>query len=369
MKILSFKLVFHLFLILNSCLHLQANEVQVEKEKLVIFYPSYGYQVSSTSSDWIIPFRIWVNEDLDAVRKLSLKTARKIIEQKVGIDDLSDSQKKIFLSRAQDFLRDSESGEQIKIQFESDPRKINYVLSGANGEHQTDRNGNLSGEFKISQSRADELLKAQQSNYGWLSFTINGAKHYGTGTIRLISSQGLSVISDIDDTIKVTDIPLGNRVVLNNTFFREFDEAPGMSEMYQSYEHATAFHYVSGGPWQLYRPLSNFLIEPNGNFPKGSFHMKNVRTNLTESETYDDFSNLIGGGATQTQKLEQISNILKHFPKRKFILIGDSGEHDPEVFSEIRKNYPKQIIKIIIRDANNEIKNNPKRLIDMEVVK
>ena len=51
-------------------------------------------------------------------------------------------------------------------------------------------------------------------------------------------------------------------------------------------------------------------------------------------------------------KLKQIEPILKMFPKRKFILIGDSGVKDPEVYKELFTRYPDQIEKFWIRDVN-----------------
>jgi len=52
----------------------------------------------------------------------------------------------------------------------------------------------------------------------------------------------ISVISDIDDTIKITEIPAGPKVVVWNTFFRDFAAASGMATMYQQELGAAAFH-------------------------------------------------------------------------------------------------------------------------------
>ncbi len=63
-------------------------------------------------------------------------------------------------------------------------------------------------------------------------------------------------------------------------------------------------------------------------------------------------------------KFSQIDTILKDFPARKFILIGDSGESDPEVYAYIAKKYPTQIMAILIRDAGSK-QNNPLRYINL----
>ena len=138
----------------------------------------------------------------------------------------------------------------------------------------------------------------------------------------------------------------------------------------RSFDKATAFHYVSGGPWQMYRPLSEFLFDDDSGFPPGSFHMKNVRTNPFESESYDDFRKLAGGSgaATREQKLQQITALLAYFPLRQFVLIGDSGELDPEIFRRVREEHPKQIAEIRIRDIVNARQHAPDRLHDITVI-
>jgi phosphatidate phosphatase APP1 len=49
-----------------------------------------------------------------------------------------------------------------------------------------------------------------------------------------------------------------------------------------------------------------------------------------------------------------IESLLKQFPNRKFILIGDSGERDPEIYGALARKFPAQIIRIYIRDVTNE---------------
>ena len=143
-----------------------------------------------------------------------------------------------------------------------------------------------------------------------------------------------------------------------------------MAQSYREFGRDTAVHYVSGSPWQLYSPLVDFLFSPSVGFPPGSMHMKNVRTNLLESTSYKDFWKLTGfsGSATVVQKTTQITQLLAHFPNRTFTLIGDSGEHDPEIFSGIKQANPNQIIEIRIRDVTDALLHDPKRLEGMTVI-
>jgi phosphatidate phosphatase APP1 len=57
-------------------------------------------------------------------------------------------------------------------------------------------------------------------------------------------------------------------------------------------------------------------------------------------------------------KPPQIIAIIKRYPERKFILVGDSGEKDPEVYAQIQQMFPQQIKKILIRNVTAESADN-----------
>ncbi|GAB5368940.1 hypothetical protein AAMO2058_001362500, partial [Amorphochlora amoebiformis] len=69
-------------------------------------------------------------------------------------------------------------------------------------------------------------------------------------SVYFVPPQGVSVISDIDDTIKVTQVRRRNQM-FKNTFLKEFEPVSGMSSLYQYMANkGAAFHYVSNSPWQ-----------------------------------------------------------------------------------------------------------------------
>ncbi|KAI8344007.1 hypothetical protein BC941DRAFT_2501 [Chlamydoabsidia padenii] len=157
----------------------------------------------------------------------------------------------------------------------------------------------------------------------------------------MIDPEGISIISDIDDTIKVTDILDGRDTILQNTFFRKAKEIPGMSNVFRSWAAEGAkVHYVSNSPWQVYPALQEFLKD--NRFPQGSVHLR-----LVSAQSF------ILGKPGQ-HKLDTITTILEDFPQRKFILVGDSGEIDPEIYAKIYHRYPSQIVKIFIHDVTSE---------------
>ncbi|KAI9270558.1 hypothetical protein BDA99DRAFT_323580 [Phascolomyces articulosus] len=114
-----------------------------------------------------------------------------------------------------------------------------------------------------------------------------------------------------------------------------------MSDVYQYWSNqGVHVHYVSNSPWQVYPALSEFIRDRH--FPAGSMHLRAIST-----------GDLIRRKPGQ-HKLDVIPQILQDFPSRKFILVGDSGERDPEIYQQIYKQYPNQIIKIFIHDVTSE---------------
>ena len=345
-----------------------ADEVDDVPENRVTFYATYGAQ---QDDNWIIPLRIWVHEEPDLARELLAKAVRDELVDRAGMPELDQVQKDRFMYRADGFIADSESRETISFSFDDDPEERQYRLRNADGDSDTDRNGLIEGTVTLPNKTAQVLLAAQRSDNGWLTFRAVSEDHGGVGRVRLIGAEGVSVISDVDDTTKVTNIPSGEAEVLKNTFFREFTAAPCMADLYQSYGDDVSFHYVSGGPWQMYGPLAEFLFGEEAGFPEGTFHMKNVRTNPFESDSYEDIWKMIGSGSQQVtleQKIGQISALLQDFPRRNFVLIGDSGEKDPEVFAAIREQFPDQVAEIQIRDVVNHATAKPERLRGMTII-
>ncbi len=164
-------------------------------------------------------------------------------------------------------------------------------------------------------------------------------------------AQGLSVVSDIDDTIKHTDVT-NTREMLRNTFARPFAPVPGMADWYtriQKTHRTAAFHYVSGSPYPLLPPLQDFLNVHQ--FQAGSVHLRwlPLRPNA-----------LLDREATSRHKTVVIQQLLGDFSQRRFVLVGDSGEYDPEVYGALARANPRRIAAILIRDVTGEGKDAPR---------
>ncbi|KWU42826.1 hypothetical protein RHOSPDRAFT_29924 [Rhodotorula sp. JG-1b] len=155
---------------------------------------------------------------------------------------------------------------------------------------------------------------------------------------------GVRIVSDVDDTIKWTEVTKGTKTIFRNVFVRELGEirVPGMSSWYRSLQaHGAQFHYVSNSPIELWPVLRTFL--KLAGFPNGSCSLKEY-----------------GGASSALAKLWEepgqrkkanVETILKEFPAARFILVGDSGEQDLELYVALARQYPSNILAIYIRDV------------------
>jgi len=332
----------------------------------VTFYQTYGYK---DGNHWVVPVHLHVWERGLIQRALERRIANiaRDAERFTG-REMNGLDQARFRLRIAAFAADDEGGQRITIAFDNDPGDRRYPLTDSTGNVlQSDRNGHVDGQIRIPLDAASELLQGQGSKNGFLTYHAVASGHTGKGKLRLIPDTpgSLSVISDIDDTIKITEVPAGHRVLYLNTFIREFRSAPGMADRYKQWSDA-AFHYVSGGPWQLYDPLFEFL--PGEGFPDGSVHMRNFPLRIedaTKSQQFVEF--LFNKEATANHKKERIREIMTHFPSRTFVFVGDSGEADPEVYREI-KDDPKfghRVQAIFIRTVTESKEG---RLDGMEVI-
>ncbi|ODH26752.1 UV damage endonuclease UvdE [Paracoccidioides brasiliensis] len=162
-----------------------------------------------------------------------------------------------------------------------------------------------------------------------------------TEEVRVIEPTGISLISDIDDTIKHSGITSGAKEIFRNTFVRNLGDLTvlGVNEWYSKLaDMDVRIHYVSNSPWQLYPLLKSFFSLAG--LPPGSFHLK-------------QYSGMLQGifEPTTEKKRPTLERIMLDFPERRFILVGDSGEADLELYTELVLANPGRILGVFIRDV------------------
>ncbi|KAK6349486.1 hypothetical protein TWF696_005770 [Orbilia brochopaga] len=165
-----------------------------------------------------------------------------------------------------------------------------------------------------------------------------------TEEVQLLESHGISLISDIDDTIKDSAVTAGVREMARNVFVRDYNTLtiPGITELYNTLAFLDVpIHYVSNSPWQLYPLIREYFKAAN--LPSGSFHLKQYQS---------VFQGLFEPVADR--KKGSLERILQDFPDRRFIMVGDSGEADLEVYVAVALANPGRIRAIFIRDVTTK---------------
>jgi len=144
------------------------------------------------------------------------------------------------------------------------------------------------------------------------------------------------VISDIDDTVVRSHVTRKLRMILTVALSNARTRLPfpGAAAFYRAlHAGVNPVFYVSKSPWNLYAPLVEYLAVQG--LPKGPLLLR-------------DF----GWSSNKNHKSEAIEDILNTYPNLPFVLIGDSGEHDPEIYAGIVQRFPGRIRAIYIRAVN-----------------
>ncbi len=155
------------------------------------------------------------------------------------------------------------------------------------------------------------------------------------------------VISDIDDTILQTNATSLIKMAWNTFAHNSHTRTPfhGVAAFYRALHQGVSgdeknpFFYVSSSPWNLYDLLTDF-INLRG-IPEGPLFLKDY--GFTHNKLFTE--------GHEGHKPKKIKKVMNAFPEMKFILIGDSGQKDPEIYSEIVKAYPERILAVYIRDV------------------
>ncbi len=229
--------------------------------------------------------------------------------------------------------------------------ELEVSLGGKVLEAVTDENGFFSivGNFEIPTEGPQKQ---------WLSYETRAAiadesreyQLHATGEmLSPVASTRFGVVSDIDDTIIVSHSTRATKklYLMLSRNSRTRKPFPGAASFYRALHEGKAgnernpFFYVSSSEWNLYDLLDDFC-RYNG-FPKGVFMLRDWVKSLGNFRK--------SGGGTHEQKLENIRRIFNAFPGLPFVLIGDNGQRDPEIYKTIAEEFPGRVLVIYIRSV------------------
>ena len=297
----------------------------VQPDETVVLFPQCAAQ--KPGGGWIVPLHAWVVE-LET-GSLSRRLGHRALFELLGLSGVTESEKNspLFGKRLDWFMADREMNKRLRLQIDdqihSSPRSPPSGHIKFSVEYHGAAPAGSIIEYRVVDAANREEPVPRVS-----------------GQIQLVPVRGLSVISDIDDTIKTSHVT-DKKELVRGIFFDDYKPVSGMPELYQQMaERDVCFHYVSSSPWQIFPSLAPLLRKY---YPAGSISLRHF---YIASRSFIDFFR-----HSRRYKTQAISSLLERYPQRKFILIGDSGEKDPEIYCEICNRFVDQVKAILIRQV------------------
>jgi phosphatidate phosphatase APP1 len=168
-----------------------------------------------------------------------------------------------------------------------------------------------------------------------------------------VPSEGaeLLVVSDIDDTVVRTGatnrLRMARVIFLNNhrtrmpfpgigAFYRALQVGSGAAE---GGEPLNPIFYVSSSPWNLYDLFEDFMEFHD--IPRGPIFLKDF--GLDDGKVFKS--------GHEEHKVDRIRRLAETYPDLRFLLIGDSGQHDPEIYHRAVLDDPDRFLAVYLRDV------------------
>jgi phosphatidate phosphatase APP1 len=176
-------------------------------------------------------------------------------------------------------------------------------------------------------------------------------------------SAKFGLISDIDDTVMQSNVSHW-QAAIQTTFLRNArtrKPLEGVGELYSAFQQGrdgrgpNPVFYVSASPWNVYRLLVDFM-ELNG-IPAGPILLRDI--------DFDRASLLHQAGPRS--KLAKIHDIIDRFPDLQWVLVGDSGQIDAELYAQTVLKYPGRVLAVYIRDIDPTSDSVRDRFVDSHI--
>jgi phosphatidate phosphatase APP1 len=203
-------------------------------------------------------------------------------------------------------------------------------------------------EFRVTANRGgvvDTRIEVELP-YGWntIQLRTDDSPNVDAPVYVVDPSVKFGMISDIDDTVMVTALPRPFLAAWNTFVLDEHARRPvaGMSVLY---ERLTRSHpgapiiYLSTGAWNVAPTLTRFLSR--NLYPSGALLLTDW------GPTHDRWFR-----SGKEHKNSSLRRLAKEFPDMKWLLIGDDGQHDEEIYSEFLEEHPANVAAVCIRELS-----------------
>jgi phosphatidate phosphatase APP1 len=248
----------------------------------------------------------------------------------------------IFLATLKRFSGDEIAGVKVKATFQG---QVLYA--------ETDELGFFSFHFRIKGPGNEKSADWLPVYFELMDQVVeNQPQTYAEGEVRIINNgQKRILVSDIDDTVLISYATQTIRklklMLFKNALTRK--PFPGVASFYTALEKGGAgnsnypFFYVSSSEWNLYDLLDDFF--GHNNLPKGIFLLRKLNHSI--------YKFWKSGKGNHDHKYEKIKYLLEIYKNQEFILIGDAGQHDPEIYGRLVEEFPERIKIVFIRNVSN----------------
>ncbi|GJE96402.1 Phosphatidate phosphatase APP1 family protein [Phanerochaete sordida] len=160
----------------------------------------------------------------------------------------------------------------------------------------------------------------------------------GNGSAILVPPQGISIVSDIDDVLRITKVYVPNQGLFNS-FVEPYVNVPGMPALFAHWLQRlpnASFHYDTTTPVELTRTYVDYLF---ANFPHGSLEMRPI--------------NVSAPAQILDARQDSLLRLFQTFPQRKFVLVGDTSSSTLlSAYPQIAQQFPDQVACIFIRNTS-----------------
>ena len=236
----------------------------------------------------------------------------------------------------------------VKVKLSIDGVPVETVQVGTSEVYdRVDRFRERSIDYAVSDSAGYLDLvadRALEPGIHHVSYQVEGRHAVNSNLFTIAPGTRVGMISDVDDTIMITQAPTLWKAAYNLLLLNPQKRAsvPGMAVLFNRIADIfpdAPFFYLSTSPWNVESSIRHFI--ENYGFPDGPLLLRDLDP---RPKTF------IPSGVQH--KLEYAEQLMGDFPDMKFILIGDDGQKDPTTYATIAKRYPGRVLAIGIRQLS-----------------
>ncbi|GAA3022424.1 App1 family protein [Microbacterium dextranolyticum] len=209
--------------------------------------------------------------------------------------------------------------------------RVTVTIDGTAHEVRADRGGVV-----------DAVLPARLAS-GWqpVTMSVEGSEPFETRVFIVGPEVRFGVISDVDDTVMVTALPRPFVAAWNSFVLDEHarQPVPGMSVLIERLvrDHPGApVIYLSTGAWNVAPTLQRFLRRHL--YPPGALLLTDW------GPTHDRWFR-----SGREHKEAGLRRLAREFPHIKWLLIGDDGQHDDDLYTAFTDEFPEHVTAVAIR--------------------